>query len=183
MDGTRLLLVRHAESTWNAAGRWQGHGDPPLSAAGRAQAAKLAQELRGEGVDALITSDLQRAAETASLLGEVLGHQPQPDPRFRELEIGAWTGLTRSEIAARFPEDLSRFERGEAGVRAGGSESRREIRIRVRRAAAELASAHAGRNLVVVTHLGVIRALVPGLELANAQWHRLAIEDLPPPPE
>ena len=183
MRGTRLLLVRHAESIWNAEGRWQGHGDPPLSPAGRAQAAKLAQELCGEAVDELVTSDLQRAVETAAVLGKALGRRPRPDPRFRELDIGEWTGLTRAEIARRFSEELARFERADAEVRAGGRESRREIRIRARRAAADLASAHPGRYIVVVTHLGVIRALVPGLELANAQWRRLAIEELPPVPK
>ena len=66
MSDTSFLLIRHAESTWNAEGRWQGHGDPPLSERGRRQAAGLAHELASEPVDLLLASDLVRAAETAA---------------------------------------------------------------------------------------------------------------------
>jgi broad specificity phosphatase PhoE len=93
VNPTSFLLIRHAESEWNAAGRWQGHGDPPLSARGREQAAALARELEGEGVEVLIASDLARSAQTAAILGARWGLAPTPDARLREIDVGRWTGL------------------------------------------------------------------------------------------
>ncbi len=180
VDETSFLLIRHAESIWNAAGRWQGQGDPCLSAHGRAQAAQLAERLAGEGIELLIASDLARCVETAAILGARWGLVPRQDPRLREIDIGAWTGLTREQIAEREADLLARFEAEELGVRPGGGETRLEIRARVRGAAAELAKAHPGRCVALVTHLGVIRALVPGAELANADWLRLPARALPP---
>lgn len=173
MGETSFLLIRHAESTWNAGGRWQGHGDPPLTARGRAQAIALAERLGGEGIHLLIASDLARSVETAAILGARWGLVPRHDARLREIDIGAWTGLTREQIVAREAELLARFEAEDLEARPGGGETRLEIRARVRRAAAELAAAHRGRCLALVTHLGVIRALAPGAELANADWLRL----------
>ena len=181
VDETSFLLIRHAESTWNAGGRWQGHGDPPLSARGRAQAAALAERLVGEGIQLLIASDLARSAQTAAILGARWGLVPRQDPRLREIDIGGWTGLTREQIAERDPDLLVRFEAEDLEARPGGGETRLEIRARVRSAAAELAEAHRGRCVALVTHLGVIRALVPGSELGNADWLRLPARALPPP--
>jgi broad specificity phosphatase PhoE len=180
MDDTSFLLIRHAESTWNAGSRWQGHGDPPLTARGRAQAIALAARLEGEGIDLLIASDLARSVETAAILGARWGLVPQHDARLREIDIGAWTGLTREQIAEREADLLARFEAEDLEARPGGGETRLEIRARVRRAAAELAAAHRGRCLALVTHLGVIRALA-GAELANADWLRLPARALPAP--
>jgi len=179
VDGTCFLLIRHAESTWNAGGRWQGHGDPPLTARGRSQAVALAQRLSGEGIDLLIASDLARSAETAAILGVHWGLVPRHDPRLREIDIGAWTGLTREQIAEREADLLARFEAEDLEARPGGGETRLEIRARVRSAAAELAATHRGRCVALVTHLGVIRALAPGAELANADWLRLPARALP----
>lgn len=167
----RLLLVRHAESLWNAAGRWQGQADPGLSARGREQARGLGTRLAGEAVEALVASDLERAAETARIAARALGLEARLDPRLREHDVGAWSGLTHAEIAARWPDDYARFRAGDTELRPGGGESRRMLAARVARAAAELAAEHAGR-LVLVTHAGWLRALVPGLALGNAElWH------------
>lgn len=173
---TRFLLIRHAESEWNAAGRWQGQGDPPLSARGRQQARELSEGLADERVDALIASDLSRALETARTLGRRWGLDARPDPRFRELDVGDWTGLTRAQIAERAGDVLERFEGEEPGVRPGGGETRDEIRERVRAATDAVARTHPGQRVAVVTHLGVIRALTGGREPGNAQCERLEWE-------
>ncbi len=167
---TRLLIIRHAESEWNASGRWQGQGDPPLSARGREQAQVLADKLAGETIGALYSSDLARAVETATIIGAGWGLQPQLNRNLRELDIGEWTGLTRSEIEMRTADLLERFEAEEPDVRPGGGESRREIRIRIRREMAQIAAAHPSENVAIVTHLGALRALFPGTEPANADW-------------
>jgi broad specificity phosphatase PhoE len=165
-----LVLIRHAESAWNAAGRWQGHADPPLSPAGREQAERLAAELAGLRLAAVVSSDLARALETARIVAGPHGLAPAPDPRLRELDVGRWSGLRREEILRLDPEALARFSAGDPDARAGGGESRRELSHRVHDALAEAAAAFAGRRIAVVAHLGVIRALLPETWLDNAGW-------------
>jgi len=179
VDEASFLLIRHAESTWNAAGRWQGHGDPPLSSAGRGQAAALAEQLETEAIEVLMASDLTRSVQTAEILGARWGLVPRLDARLREIEIGSWTGLTREQIVARDAERLAAFEAERLDARPGGGETRLEIRTRARAVIGELAAAHRGRRVAVVTHLGVIRALVPGAALDNAGWLRWRASRLP----
>jgi probable phosphoglycerate mutase len=179
---TSFLLIRHAQSEWNAAERWQGQGDPPLSARGREQAKALATELGAQRFDALLSSDLRRARETAEILGAALGLPPRVEPRLRELDVGRWSGLTRSEIEARDPALLGRFDAEDPDARPGGGETRREIRRRVRSAMAAIAAEHPGERLAVVTHLGVIRALLPGHpDLPNAGFVEVSADALAAP--
>ncbi|HWJ97628.1 MAG TPA: histidine phosphatase family protein, partial [Acidimicrobiales bacterium] len=99
---TRLLLVRHGESIWNADGRWQGQADPPLSERGQEQAAAAAASIGT--VDVLVTSDLERAADTGAIIGRILGIEPVlVEPRLRERDAGSLSGLTRPEIHEAFP--------------------------------------------------------------------------------
>ena len=163
-----LFLIRHAQSEWNAAGRWQGHGDPPLSALGREQARELAEQLEGQPIDRLYYSDLVRALKTAEPLGKVLHLTPTSDARLRELDVGSWTGLTREQIARRDPDQLERFEAEDPSVKPGGGESRAELRLRARTFLEEIVRRHARERVVLVTHLGFVRALLPGSEPANA---------------
>ena len=165
---SELLFVRHAESEWNAAGLWQGHADPPLSARGRAQAEEMAQRLAGERFAALYTSDLVRARETAAALGRALALEPRPESRLREIHVGAWTGLSHAEIEAHWPQEYARFLRRDDEARAPGGETRRELRERVRAALEEIAARHPGGRIVVVTHRGVVRSVSPGTGLENA---------------
>ena len=131
---------------------------------------KLADQLAGAGIDAIIASDLTRAQQTAATLAEVLGLSVDADERLRELDVGAWTGRTREEIAARDGEALERFESGAACARAGGGETREEVRARAVTALRDCAARHSGRLVAVVAHLGVVRSLLPGTELENAGW-------------
>jgi broad specificity phosphatase PhoE len=178
---TEIVLIRHAESVWNAERRWQGQADPPLSARGRAQAAALACTLEHLAFDRLYASDLVRALETARIIGAAHGLAPQPDARLRELDVGRWEGRRRDEIEAFDGAALLRFDSGDLDAPAGGGESRRAAARRVRAAAAALAVENAGCRIALVTHLGVIRALAPGTELDNAGWHRLDAAALPAP--
>ena len=177
---TRFTLVRHAESQWNASGRWQGHGDPPLSALGQEQAERCAERFRDaeERVDRLFCSDLLRTRETAAAIGACLGLTAEPTSRLRELAIGRWTGLTRDEIAEREGPLLDEFESGDPNIRPGGGETRNEIRARVREAVERLSVAHAGEHLVLVVHAGVIRALVPEANPANTESVEITLEGI-----
>lgn len=178
---TRFLLIRHAQSTWNAEGRWQGQANPPLSEEGRRQAARLSRELADERVDCVIASDLGRAAETAAILAGVWGLTPELDSRLRELDLGSWTGLTRDQISRADSEALARFESGEPDARPGGGESRRELRRRVRAAAAQISREHAGRQIALVAHLGTVSGLRPGTVLLHAGWCHARASELARP--
>ncbi len=176
-----LLLIRHAQSAWNASGRWQGHADPPLSPLGRQQAAELATSLRdelaGEEVTLLVCSDLKRALETAEAVGAVLGLKPEPSARYRELDVGRWSGLTREQIQCEDAALLERFEDDDPDARPVGGETRREIRARAHEAVLELVRAHPGERIALVTHLGFMRALLPGVEPANGELLRVSARD------
>jgi broad specificity phosphatase PhoE len=172
-----LILIRHAQSEWNALGRWQGHADPPLSPLGRTQAEALAESFGFDRVDALYVSDLRRAVETAMPLAKKLGLEATIDPVFRELDVGRWSGLVREEIEAREPELLREFDSGDPRVRPGGGETRGELRQRARERIALVAHEHAGERVVVVTHLGFIRALLPDAEPENASALRVSMHE------
>ena len=145
---TRVILARHGETDWNRDGIWQGHGDPPLNALGRQQAAMLADHLREMQIDILYSSDLRRASETAEIVAEAKGLAVVPDPELREMDVGSWTGLTRAQIEERFP-----------GTTYHDGESREAFGSRVVTAVHRLAAGHDDVCLVAVTHGGVVRAL------------------------
>jgi broad specificity phosphatase PhoE len=168
---TELLLVRHAETDWNRDGRWQGHADPPLNEAGRAQAHALAATLAGEQLDAIYTSDLRRAAETAAILGAALSRPVTPDPDLREIDVGSWSGLTREEVAERFP-DWDTHD----------GESLDALQARIVAAVRRIADRHPDGLVLIVTHGGSIRSLERYLHgesarvLANCEVYRLPFD-------
>src|SRR5262245_22942717 len=118
---TIFYLIRHGETEWNLGGRWQGHTDIPLNAIGRTQAQRMAERMRRERLylDAIYSSDLLRAWETAQVLGAALDLAPQPLQPLREIDVGAWSGMTRPEVLAYNRELFERFESGEDVPRGG----------------------------------------------------------------
>ena len=178
MDRETLWLIRHAESEWNAAGRWQGQADPPLSLRGREQARRLAEALRNEGLQVLVASDLARTAQTARILGSALEVELHLEPRLRELDAGSWSGHTRAEIEERDGGALSRFDSGDPLAAAGGAECRADVARRARRALRDWRARLAGRRLAVVSHEGVLGSLVQGLVLGQAEWRRVGSAEL-----
>ena len=145
---TIVILARHGETDWNRDGIWQGHGDPPLNDVGRRQAAALAQRMRETEIDVLYSSDLRRAVETAEYVSLAKGLAMIRDSDLREMDVGSWTGLTWVEIAERFP-----------GTERHDGESREAFDTRVLAALRRIASGHADRRILVVTHGGVVRTL------------------------
>ena len=108
-EQTTLLVIRHGETIWNLENRFQGHGDSPLSPAGRRQAMALGTRLKDMPIDTLICSDLGRAVETATIIADFTGHGLHPDRRLRERNFGVLEGLTIEEIMNRHPEPFQRL--------------------------------------------------------------------------
>lgn len=169
---TVFYLVRHGETDWNVEGRWQGHADVPLNTIGREQAHRLAERLRADGTrfDVMVSSDLLRAWETAEIVGTAVGTQPQAMPELREIDLGTWSGLTRAEIATRDPETLARLDAGEDLAR-GGAERVADLVARASAAVEHLAAQHAGQRVAVVTHGGVVRAVLQHALPHSDTWH------------
>ena len=160
---SRLFLIRHGESEWNAEGRLQGQSDPALSEQGRAQARAIAGVVAGLPPARVVSSDLVRARETAALAGHA---QAPIDPRWRERSLGEWETFLEREVAG--PEEMARFRAGDL-VPPGG-EAWPDFQARVAGAAEELATA--GGDWVVFTHGGCVRALVS--HLTAADWRSVA---------
>jgi broad specificity phosphatase PhoE len=148
---SRILLVRHGQSTWNADGRWQGQADPPLSELGIAQAEVAAHAI--EGLDGILASDLERAHHTARILADPHSLRVDVDARVRERDAGEWTGLTRVEIEERFPGAL------EERRRPPGFERDDALATRVLAALHDFRDRLDGGTGLVVTHGGVILAV------------------------
>lgn len=157
---TRMALVRHGQSIWNAVGRWQGQADPPLSPLGEEQAAEACERLAGMGITGVVTSDLQRARRTGEIMAAALGLGPVTVcPGLGEYDVGDWSGLTKPEIEAGWPGQQLAWFQGRLPTTPGG-EGRSNFDRRVMDAALEVASAaEPGSVMVVVTHGGVIRGL------------------------
>ncbi|APR77442.1 Phosphoglycerate mutase family protein [Minicystis rosea] len=164
MPPTKIILVRHGETDDNKNSVFQGQQGRGLNAKGRDQAARLAARLAGAGIalDALYTSDLERAHETATIIGRALGLTPAPDPDLREVFLGSWQGLSHAEIAVRFPDEWAAWQRGE-DLKRGGGETYAELGDRVSRAVLRIAEAHADRTAAIVSHGAAIKMFVARL--------------------
>ncbi|MDA0709003.1 MAG: histidine phosphatase family protein, partial [bacterium] len=101
---TKLLLIRHGETDWNATGRIQGHQCVPLNTRGLRQAQAVADRLKQESFGAILSSDLKRALQTAEAIAERTHHPVETDARLREWDLGVLAGLTRAQAETRYPE-------------------------------------------------------------------------------
>lgn len=156
---TDLIAIRHGETEWNSAGRFQGHLDSALSQDGLAQARALAERLAAERFDLLLSSDLGRALQTAHAIAARSGHEVLIEPRLRERNMGIFQGLTAAEAQARYPEEYARFRSHDPDYAIPGGESMRRLFERCVACFAELAQRYPGMTLASVTHGGVLAVL------------------------
>jgi probable phosphoglycerate mutase len=159
MERTRVIIVRHGQTQWNLKLIRQGHLDSPLTDRGIAQAKALGKRLAQEGFNALYSSDLGRAVQTAEMIGAVTGHCVVIDERLRERNLGVFQGLGRDEIERRFPEEY-RLHRsiGPDYVIPSGESVRQQVERNLL-CLAELGAKHVAETIVVVTHGGVLSGL------------------------
>lgn len=160
MTATRLILLRHGETEWNREGRYQGHLDSLLTAAGVAQAQALASRLQRQRFSALYSSDLGRAQHTAKIIAERTGHAVRCEERLRERSLGIFQGLLKTEIKQKFPEEYQRFKTAGPDYALPGGESPSQ-RDRIALAALEdLVRRHPGEQIAIVTHGGVLSGML-----------------------
>lgn len=160
---TELLLIRHGETDWNTERRLQGHTDIPLNNEGVRQARALGLALRRESLDAIVSSDLQRAMQTAQAIADVRDMPIQVDTGLRERCYGAFEGLRHVDISERYPEDYLAWQSREwdarfpQGLRT--AETLREFTERAVGSLTRLVKSRQARRIAVVTHGGVLECI------------------------
>ncbi|HSM94227.1 MAG TPA: histidine phosphatase family protein [Anaeromyxobacteraceae bacterium] len=159
-EATRLLLLRHGEVEEGARGRIYGRLDPALSETGRAQAEAIGRRVAPEHPVAIYTSPSLRARDTAAPLAAALGLAPIADERLREIGFGDFEGLTFAEAERRDPVTWREWMERPGEVRFPGGECWEDVRARAVDAAEAIAAAHPAVPVAVVTHGGVVRALL-----------------------
>lgn len=160
-QSTTILFIRHGQTDWNVAGRWQGHADVPLNEMGRQQARALADRLADWPIEAIYSSDLKRCRETAVSLANITQLTPTFDPIWRERDVGLFSGLTREQIGVKFPELWANRGRGLLDPPEG--ETAVALRSRVMNAFNQTVANHNGGMIAVVTHGGVLYFLLSQL--------------------
>ncbi len=183
MTARHVLLLRHGRTAWNAERRFQGQADPPLDDVGRAQAYEVAAIIAALEPSVLVTSDAVRAMQTAERVATATGLAMRVEPRLRERSLGHWEGLTRDEVAERFPDEFADWVAGRDVSRRGG-ETRDQVAARASAAFDELPEVRAA---VLVTHSATAMALCNQLlgmdqqlhvlgPLANCHWSELTVD-------
>jgi broad specificity phosphatase PhoE len=176
----RIVLLRHGRTAWNAERRYQGQEDPPLDEVGQVQAIEAAALVAAMNPDVLISSDLERARQTAQKVSSLSGVSLTVDKRLRERNLGHWQGLTRDEVQSRYPEEFADWLAGRDVARRGG-ESRRQVAERALSVVDQLAPVPLA---VLVSHGATSMCLSAALlglpqtpsilgPLANCHWTEL----------
>ena len=160
MHATRIIAIRHGETSWNVDARIQGHLDIPLNDIGLWQAQRTGAALADESFDAIYSSDLQRALTTAQAVAQATGTTVQPDTGLRERCFGSFEGRTFKEIEAELPEQALRWRKRDPDfVPDDGGESLYMLRGRIQHTVDRLAAQHVGGQIALVAHGGVMDVL------------------------
>ena len=165
---TRVVIIRHGQTQWNADGRFMGQADIPLDEVGERQAEAVARRLAGERPAAIYASDLQRAWHTAQAIQAEIARSAAPEPapslipenRLREMKFGDWQGLTYPEIQLRFPETSAAWETNMLENAPSGGETLLQLAERVQQAYDEIHRLHQDQTVILVAHGGTLQILL-----------------------
>jgi broad specificity phosphatase PhoE len=157
---TQFCLVRHGQTDWNLAGRYQGHSDVPLNESGRGEACALAIQLQNQLFSAVYTSDLQRARETAQVIAAALRKPVTVDRRLREIDLGEWEGQLAEFIKHSQPELWQLRRTDPAAFRPPGGETVGEVAERVYAVLDEIARQYPNGNVLIVSHGLTLAAVI-----------------------
>lgn len=166
----KLFLVRHGETDWNKARRYQGRQDTSLNATGREQARLAGEKLKEFAPAALYASSLNRTMETAEIIGKIIGLCPQSEPRLQEIHFGEWEGRTYPEVLELFPLEVKMWRECPLETIIPGGETLKDVLVRTLDALNDIIAEAAG-DVVVVTHGGPIRLLLCHMGSEGAMWH------------
>ncbi len=173
---TRLLVIRHGETTWGAQGRFAGREDVPLTARGRRQAASAGARLRRLAPVVVLTSPLRRCRMTADAIGRAIGAPVIVTDALLDGTLGDWTGFTSDEIAARWPDEFAAW-RQDPGAEPPGGESFTAIRDRVEPLLGRVIEQYPGQTVVLVTHAAPAKMiLVAALQVPSEVAYRLRVD-------
>ena len=170
---TEFWLIRHGQTDWNLAGRFQGHTDIPLNSRGLKQARELAAKLAATKFDAIYSSDLKRASQTADLVGQAVCLPVIIDSRLREICQGDWEGMSLAEVRQKYEFDPAAAE-SSADSRAPGGESVNEVAARMASAASDISRIHPDQRVLLVSHGLAVAALFcvsSGIPLARVHGY------------
>lgn len=157
---TKLVLIRHGQTEWNIAGKYQGQSDVALSDKGIEQARLLAKNFPLEQLDAVYASDLTRAFVTAEQLAKRFGCVVQPEPSLREMNFGEWEGLTYKQIVAQWPEAMGTFFMRPDKLEIPGGEGFAVLQKRAVKCIEKIVAANAGKTVAVVAHGAILRTIL-----------------------
>lgn len=159
----KLFLTRHGQTDWNIAGKYQGQSDVPLNQTGILQAAALAKRLSAEKIDAIYSSDLSRAKDTAQTIANFHQLHINTDSRWRELNFGDWEGMNYKEMSAHSPELFENWMKDSVNTSTPNGESLKQLARRVKTAFDEIKNKHKDQTVLVVSHSGALQALLATL--------------------
>lgn len=176
--GTQLVLIRHGETEWNRDRRIQGHTDIGLSEIGHEQARRLSARLAREPIQAVYSSDLARARETAEPLAAALALPLRTTPLFREVGFGVWEGLTVTEVEAGWPNEYAAWRSDSVRYRPPDGERIEELQCRSLAGVTEILAAHPGETVAIVGHGGSVKSILCGLMgFPMSLWRRLRMDN------
>lgn len=160
---TTIYLIRHGECAGNREGLFRGRYDFPLNEVGIEQARSLAEELKGVHFDAVYSSPLSRALETAKAICEGRGIEPIVEQGFNNIHLGSWEGKPKKEIAEKFPKEFRLWRTEPEKLRMQGAETLEKVQTRAVKALARITEERMGEWLAVLTHRAVIKPLIAGI--------------------
>ena len=176
---TRLLLVRHGETTLSAEDRFAGSTDVPLGPNGRLQAERLAARLAQDRLAAVYSSAMQRAFETAAIVARPQHLEVVRRDGLREIDHGRWEGLRRADVEAQYPEEYAAWEEDPFTFAPSGAESGVAVVARVLPSIREIILAHPGDDVLVVSHKATIRLILASLLGFDARGYRDRLDQAP----
>lgn len=160
---TRVVLVRHGQTEWNTAGRYQGQSNTELSAEGYKQAEQLAENFPVKNVDSIYSSDLNRAFATAQKIADKFNLEVIPDKAFRELDFGDWEGLTYEEINSQWPDEVGDFFGAPEKLKIPNGETFSQAAERAVTRLKEIIACNENKTVVIAAHGAVIRSMLATL--------------------
>ncbi|MDD6769886.1 histidine phosphatase family protein [Inconstantimicrobium porci] len=173
---TKLLLIRHGETEWNALGKFQGSKNIDLSHAGIKQAGYLKERLDG-AFDCIYTSPLNRAQKTAEILCSDMNISPIVTKNLREIDFGEWEGLTIDEIKNIYGKEFALWRNDEINAPlCGGEQSIKLASIRAKRCVLDIVNNNKGKTIAIVAHGGIIKATILGIfDLKMTMYHKITL--------